>query len=56
MIMKIRILCPARELADSAHLPTSPCYRNRFPYGRLLSGGTSFGGRGLSLDRIQVTI
>ncbi|KAF0720858.1 ATP-dependent DNA helicase, partial [Aphis craccivora] len=31
-------ICPARERADSAHPPAPPCYRNRFPYGRMTFG------------------
>jgi len=32
------LLCPARECTASAHPPASPCYRNRFPYGRVPFG------------------
>jgi len=34
------IPCPTREHAGSKQLPTSPCYQNRLPYGRVLRGDT----------------
>jgi len=32
------IVCPAKELTDSAHPPAPPCYRNRFPYSKMKFG------------------
>jgi len=63
-LLPYSVLCPAIERADSAHLPASLCYQNRFPYGEQMFGdaqknlfwnilGGSWGV--LSLDRIYFT-